>query len=125
MLIAEEFLYTFLEAWHARTISTLTCFRDASELIMDDQLYLGSDCITRLASETSQLNPTFVEVMPSKEGFDIGIALNGDIKVRVSLVNRFEKPRNIVSDSFEPIHRVNKVKHRHFIELRPGDCSPQ
>lgn len=84
MLIAEEFLYAFLESWHAKTIESLNLFRDTSELGMDEQLYLGSDCLARLLQENSQLNPQYVEVMPSREGFDIGIALTGDLKVHNS-----------------------------------------
>ena len=97
MIIAEEFLYAFLEAWHGRTLANLNLFRDSSELAMDEQLYLGADCLDRLCQETSQINANYVEVMPSKEGFDIGVALAGDLKVRFRyflplLIRSFQPP---------------------------------
>jgi len=81
-LLAEDFLLTFFEAWHADVLHTLSLFRDTSELFMDQQLYLGPDCLTRLSEESSILSPNLVDVMPSREGFDIGIAVSGDLKVR-------------------------------------------
>lgn len=80
-MISEEFLYAFMEAWSSGNLANLPVFRDSSELTMDEQLYLGSDVVARLASESSTLNPLQVEVMPSREGFSIGIALQGDMKV--------------------------------------------
>ena len=91
MLIAEEFLLNFFDAWHANSLHTLLLFRDSSELSMDQQLYLGSDCLIRLSEEFSLLNPNHVDVMPSREGFDIGIAVSGDLKVRHTIHERLHR----------------------------------
>jgi hypothetical protein len=109
MIIAEEFLYAFLEAWHGRTLANLNLFRDSSELAMDEQLYLGADCLDRLCQETSQINANYVEVMPSKEGFDIGVALAGDLKTSSGLVSTFSMEIVLKNDGAWYIYSMKAV----------------
>lgn len=76
---------------------------------MDEQLYLGADCLDRLCQETSQINANYVEVMPSKEGFDIGVALAGDLKTSSGLVSTFSMEIVLKNDGAWYIYSMKAV----------------